>query len=496
MERRFIVLLTTIALAAGGGAETAAAADPMRQADGQVSASGLLARGSGYSRPGGSERVRELQRILQGLGVEPGPVDGLFGPRTERAVLAFQQAHGLAVDGVVGPQTLRHLRYHLGRENAFLSRGSGYSNAGGSGRVRQVQRALRTLRFRPGPVDGLFGPRTERAVLAFQQAHDLAVDGVVGPQTLRQVRDEMARRARVRQADAEGQSPKGSSRTAGERTRLERKLPPAATVPAPAAAARDADGSGFPIRPVAALAGILILASLLVLAQALRRSRRRLTTSGSRSVAVDLATAARRAPVSSTLVSLVSLARSKGLSVGQPPFPSERAGTRDRPSGGEPAQPGSPGDGEHEPPRGDATRGREARMLVATPKLEGGIERDEDTADPNHVPLEAPRLTDRELTVLRLVAEGFTNVQIGARLYLSRHTVKEHLGHAMQKLGATNRVRAVGKASRLGLLGESGSDREPRSEGKPAAIYSGPNGSQPPSEVKVPAIKIVEVEEE
>ena len=41
--------------------------------------------GSGYSRPGGSDRVREVQRRLTRLGYRPGPVDGLFGPRTRAA---------------------------------------------------------------------------------------------------------------------------------------------------------------------------------------------------------------------------------------------------------------------------------------------------------------------------------------------------------------------------------------------------------------------------
>jgi DNA-binding NarL/FixJ family response regulator len=64
-----------------------------------------------------------------------------------------------------------------------------------------------------------------------------------------------------------------------------------------------------------------------------------------------------------------------------------------------------------------------------------------------------PRLTDQELSVIRLAAQGFTNREIGARLYLSRHTVKEYLSHAMRKLGVESRVAAVVEAGRLGLLG-------------------------------------------
>jgi hypothetical protein len=70
---------------------------------------GPVQRWSGYSRPGGSRRVRELQRRLNRLGYEAGPVDGLFGPRTERATRRFQARHHLRVDGIAGPRTLRAL---------------------------------------------------------------------------------------------------------------------------------------------------------------------------------------------------------------------------------------------------------------------------------------------------------------------------------------------------------------------------------------------------
>lgn len=50
-------------------------------------------------------QVVALQQALAGKGFSPGDVDGLFGPGTEAAVLAFQQSEGLAADGIVGPAT-------------------------------------------------------------------------------------------------------------------------------------------------------------------------------------------------------------------------------------------------------------------------------------------------------------------------------------------------------------------------------------------------------
>lgn len=52
----------------------------------------------------GSE-VKELQSLLDKKGFSPGPIDGIFGPRTESAVKRYQQSEGLVVDGIVGPKT-------------------------------------------------------------------------------------------------------------------------------------------------------------------------------------------------------------------------------------------------------------------------------------------------------------------------------------------------------------------------------------------------------
>jgi peptidoglycan hydrolase-like protein with peptidoglycan-binding domain len=54
--------------------------------------------------------VSELQRLLAAKGFDPGPVDGIFGPRTAAAVKAYQRSRRLVVDGVVGPKTWGALR--------------------------------------------------------------------------------------------------------------------------------------------------------------------------------------------------------------------------------------------------------------------------------------------------------------------------------------------------------------------------------------------------
>ncbi len=53
------------------------------------------------------EDVRAWQTFLTSKGFDSGAADGIFGPRTRGATIAFQRAHGLAVDGVAGPETFR-----------------------------------------------------------------------------------------------------------------------------------------------------------------------------------------------------------------------------------------------------------------------------------------------------------------------------------------------------------------------------------------------------
>jgi DNA-binding CsgD family transcriptional regulator len=63
-----------------------------------------------------------------------------------------------------------------------------------------------------------------------------------------------------------------------------------------------------------------------------------------------------------------------------------------------------------------------------------------------------PRLTQREMEVLRLVADGVTNQQIAARLIISEATVKRHIDHVFAKLGVSSRTAAATIALRSGLV--------------------------------------------
>lgn len=65
----------------------------------------------------------------------------------------------------------------------------------------------------------------------------------------------------------------------------------------------------------------------------------------------------------------------------------------------------------------------------------------------------AGALTAREVEVLRLVADGLTNRDIGSALHISENTVKNHLRRVHEKLGVRSRTEAVMSAARAGMIG-------------------------------------------
>jgi DNA-binding CsgD family transcriptional regulator len=76
----------------------------------------------------------------------------------------------------------------------------------------------------------------------------------------------------------------------------------------------------------------------------------------------------------------------------------------------------------------------------------------EPAAPPSAQALTRYGLTDRELAVLRLLAAGRTNPQIGAELYISASTASVHVSNILRKLGVPGRVQAAALAERAGLL--------------------------------------------
>ena len=64
-------------------------------------------------------------------------------------------------------------------------------------------------------------------------------------------------------------------------------------------------------------------------------------------------------------------------------------------------------------------------------------------------------LTEREDEVLRLVAKGLTNRQVGEQLFISAKTVSVHMSNVLAKLGVSGRAEAVAVAHQRGLIGRT-----------------------------------------
>ncbi len=140
--------------------------------------------------------VTAVQQRLRELGYYKAKINGYFSSQTKNAVIQFQQDKGLAPDGIVGPNTLAVLgrqrqprtrpvqQTSLRRETESSESSVRTLQLGDRGsQVSALQESLAAAGF-PAKTNGIFDAATQRAVIRFQQAKRLTVDGIVGPQTL------------------------------------------------------------------------------------------------------------------------------------------------------------------------------------------------------------------------------------------------------------------------------------------------------------------------
>ncbi len=128
--------------------------------------------------------VVDVQQRLAALGYDIGTtgVDGFFGKWTEIGVRAFQKDRELPETGTIDEETWRQMVYATYRfgSRALYLRAPFFKGDD----IHQLQLWLNSIGFRTEPVDGIFGPSTERAVREFQDNVGLATDGIVGPASL------------------------------------------------------------------------------------------------------------------------------------------------------------------------------------------------------------------------------------------------------------------------------------------------------------------------
>lgn len=143
--------------------------------------------------------VKTLQRMLISAGYLSGSTDGIFGEKTEAAVLAFQKAMKLKADGLAGAATLKKLE-----ESASGSTITQQLRKGSKGvQVKTLQNLLIKGGYLSGSADGDFGEATEKAVILFQTCNGLTADGVVGSKTIKALSSSSSTSAKGAQVVAE-----------------------------------------------------------------------------------------------------------------------------------------------------------------------------------------------------------------------------------------------------------------------------------------------------
>ncbi|MBE9185093.1 peptidoglycan-binding protein [Microcoleus sp. LEGE 07076] len=193
-------------LALGSIASTAAAAQMPTSEPGNnprllAQFTGAIVRPALKQGSRGSE-VIELQAALKLLGFYADSVDGIFSQSTAKAVSQFQEAAGIAPDGIVGQDTWNRL--FPATDQAIENPIANTPTTGDDSEidpqvpptnfpvlrrrmrgpaVRDLQERLRAKGFLRASADGVFGSETQAAVKAAQRRYQLPADGIVGRAT-------------------------------------------------------------------------------------------------------------------------------------------------------------------------------------------------------------------------------------------------------------------------------------------------------------------------
>ena len=182
------------------------------------------------STSGYNPRVKEIQGVLKGLNLDPGPINGIMGPETRAAIKEFQSPKGLKETGRIDVKTLTELHRQeevvpsesmtgVNPDSISLSQNEistltseklrGQDNSVNLAadfpsehlekvpslplksieKIKWMQAELKRAGFYDGSIDGKIGPQTKMSIKAFQKSKGLKSDGIIGPKTLEELKN-------------------------------------------------------------------------------------------------------------------------------------------------------------------------------------------------------------------------------------------------------------------------------------------------------------------
>lgn len=167
------------------------AADPARRkvASPVPRVAKTLPRRSEVSAPLPKEKnVTAIQRRLTEAGYDPGPADGVLGEQTRASIIAFESDNELPVVGEASERLLKALILGVSPSDTKSGVSSDIPEETAVF-IKSVQKTLAGLGYDPGPVDGLIGLATGKAIRKFESDRKLPVKGRISGSLIKALKE-------------------------------------------------------------------------------------------------------------------------------------------------------------------------------------------------------------------------------------------------------------------------------------------------------------------
>jgi peptidoglycan hydrolase-like protein with peptidoglycan-binding domain len=150
------------------------------------SGAGEYPAGSGVRIAQASNTVLEIQRALNQLGYNAGPIDGSMGARTRGAIQSYQRDHNLLVDGQATSTLLSHVRATA--RSSKVAPDAPTPDPSSSLPIADIQEALRSLGYEVGRPSGRLTDETRAAIRSYESDHGLLMSGEPSAELLQHMR--------------------------------------------------------------------------------------------------------------------------------------------------------------------------------------------------------------------------------------------------------------------------------------------------------------------